>query len=59
MLSYIKHVIFDLDGVLVDSRDLHYYALNDALRTIDESYVNILLTSSTFSGNTTTIGISL
>jgi len=39
MLSYIKHVIFDLDGVLIDSRDLHYYALNDALHTIDETYV--------------------
>lgn len=39
MYNYIKHVIFDLDGVLVDSRDLHYYALNDALRSIDESYV--------------------
>ena len=39
MYNYIKHVIFDLDGVLVDSRDLHYYALNDALRSLDESYV--------------------
>jgi len=39
MLKHIKHVIFDLDGVLIDSRDLHYYALNDALRTISESYV--------------------
>jgi HAD superfamily hydrolase (TIGR01509 family) len=39
MYNYIKHVIFDLDGVLMDSRDLHYYALNDALRTISDSYV--------------------
>jgi len=33
-----KLVIFDLDGVLIDSRDLHYHALNDALKKIDESY---------------------
>ena len=34
-----KLVIFDLDGVLIDSRDLHYDSLNDALRRIDEKYV--------------------
>jgi HAD superfamily hydrolase (TIGR01509 family) len=34
-----KLVIFDLDGVLIDSRELHYDALNDALRKIDEKYV--------------------
>ena len=28
----IKLVVFDLDGVLVDSKDIHYYALNEALR---------------------------
>ena len=39
MYNYIKHSVFDLDGVLMDSRDLHYYALNDALRTISDSYV--------------------
>jgi len=39
MYNYIKHIVFDLDGVLMDSRDLHYYALNDALRTISDSYV--------------------
>ncbi len=27
----IKHIIFDLDGVLVDARELHYEALNRAL----------------------------
>jgi HAD superfamily hydrolase (TIGR01509 family) len=32
-------VIFDLDGVLIDSRELHYDALNDALRKVDEKYV--------------------
>lgn len=34
-----KLVIFDLDGVLIDSRELHYDALNDALRKVGEKYV--------------------
>ena len=34
-----KLVIFDLDGVLMDSRALHYHALNDALAAIDPKYV--------------------
>jgi len=34
-----KLIIFDLDGVLIDSRELHYDALNDALRKIDSKYV--------------------
>ena len=29
-----KLVIFDLDGVLLDSRELHYEALNDAIRKV-------------------------
>lgn len=33
-----KLVIFDLDGVLIDSRDIHYHALNGALRRIDRKY---------------------
>ena len=35
----IKLVIFDLDGVLVDARELHYNALNKALNSIDEKYI--------------------
>ena len=31
----IKAIIFDLDGVLVDARELHYEALNRALATYD------------------------
>jgi len=31
----IKLIIFDLDGVLIDSRDVHYEALNQALGFID------------------------
>jgi HAD superfamily hydrolase (TIGR01509 family) len=32
-------VIFDLDGVLIDSRDIHYEALNTALRNVGHEYV--------------------
>ena len=34
-----KLCIFDLDGVLIDSRDLHYHALNDALEKVGSEYV--------------------
>mgnify|MGYP003704979765 CR=1 FL=1 len=34
-----KLVIFDLDGVILDSRELHYESLNVALRRAGESYV--------------------
>ena len=34
-----KLVIFDLDGVLLDSRELHYEALNEALKQIDDKFV--------------------
>lgn len=34
----IKHIIFDLDGVLVDAREIHYEALNLALSDIDPIY---------------------
>lgn len=33
-----KLIIFDLDGVLIESRDLHYHSLNLALAKIDEKY---------------------
>lgn len=35
----IKLVVFDLDGVLVDAREIHYEALNAALKDVDEKYV--------------------
>ena len=35
----IKLVVFDLDGVLVDARELHYEALNEALADVDEKYI--------------------
>lgn len=34
-----KLIVFDLDGVLIDSRELHYVALNDALEDVDPKYV--------------------
>lgn len=34
-----KLVIFDLDGVLVDSKELHYEALNRALADVNQKYV--------------------
>jgi len=34
-----KLVIFDLDGVLVKTKDIHYNALNQSLREIGEEYV--------------------
>lgn len=35
----IKSIYFDLDGVLVDSKEIHYSALNMALETIDKKYM--------------------
>lgn len=35
----IKHIIFDLDGVLVDARELHFYSLNKALESFDKKYI--------------------
>tara|TARA_B100000424_G_scaffold270346_1_gene269437 strand:- start:587 stop:1954 length:1368 start_codon:yes stop_codon:yes gene_type:complete len=47
----IKLVIFDMDGVLVDARDLHYDALNRALIKIDPKfYINKEEHLSTYDG---------
>jgi|688.fasta_scaffold06741_7 HAD superfamily hydrolase (TIGR01509 family) len=35
----IKCIIFDLDGVLIDSREMHYDTLNSAIEKIDPSLV--------------------
>jgi len=34
-----KLIIFDLDGVLIESRELHYESLNQALANLDPKYV--------------------
>jgi HAD superfamily hydrolase (TIGR01509 family) len=38
-MTYNKLVIFDLDGVLLDSRELHYFALNSALERLDPKFM--------------------
>ena len=35
----MKLIIFDMDGVLIDARELHYEAMNDALRQVSPSHV--------------------
>jgi len=35
----IKLIIFDLDGVLTDTKMIHYYSLNNALKEINEKYI--------------------
>lgn len=39
MAGQVQLIIFDLDGVLCDTRPLHYHALNAALGKIGEQYV--------------------
>ena len=34
-----KLIIFDLDGVLIDSREIHYQSLNTALESIEPKYI--------------------
>lgn len=51
----IKLIIFDLDGVLVDAKELHYEALNRALSSIDEKFsINREEHLSTYDGLNTT-----
>lgn len=38
MSNTTKLVIFDLDGVLIDSKDVHFEALNRALRGISPEF---------------------
>jgi HAD superfamily hydrolase (TIGR01509 family) len=35
----IKFIVFDLDGVLVEAKEIHYKTLNQALREVGEQYV--------------------
>ena len=35
----IELIIFDLDGVLVDIKKLHFDALNEALSEVDSNYI--------------------
>jgi HAD superfamily hydrolase (TIGR01509 family) len=58
-MSNIKLVIFDLDGVLVDSRDLHYDSLNKALQEINQSPISREEHLSTFDGLSTAKKLNL
>ena len=56
----IKLIIFDLDGVLVDAKEIHYQALNKALSNIDKKYViNRKEHISTYDGNTSVTKLNL
>ena len=35
----IKAIIFDLDGVLVETKDLHFEALNKAISKFDDNFI--------------------
>tara|TARA_R100000805_G_C3626347_1_gene137829 strand:- start:5993 stop:7345 length:1353 start_codon:yes stop_codon:yes gene_type:complete len=49
-----KLLVFDLDGVLIDAKNIHYKALNDALEKIDEKYtINLNEHLSTYDGLST------
>jgi HAD superfamily hydrolase (TIGR01509 family) len=39
MEKNIKLIIFDLDGVLVDAKEIHYEALNKSLSSINKNYI--------------------
>ena len=34
-----KLILFDLDGVIVDTKEVHYRALNDAIAQVDSKYI--------------------
>jgi HAD superfamily hydrolase (TIGR01509 family) len=34
-----KLIVFDLDGVLIDSKEIHFVALNCALKNVDKKYI--------------------
>ena len=35
----LKLIIFDLDGVLIESKKIHYDALNDSLKKISKKFI--------------------
>jgi HAD superfamily hydrolase (TIGR01509 family) len=39
MISKIKLVLFDLDGVITDTKDIHYHSLNKAIANIGPQYI--------------------
>lgn len=46
----IRCVLFDLDGVLVEARDWHYFALNKALKQVSRTEIGLDEHLTTFNG---------
>ena len=40
-MSKVKLIIFDLDGVLVEAKNIHYEALNDALFFVGKNILSV------------------
>jgi len=38
-MNKIKLILFDLDGVITDTKEIHYYALNNSISEIDSKYI--------------------
>ena len=38
-MNKIKLILFDLDGVITDTKEIHYYALNNSISEIDYKYI--------------------
>lgn len=59
-MNKIKLICIDLDGVLVDARDIHYAALNRALEDIDPKYIISREEHlSTFDGRSTSVKLDM
>lgn len=59
-MNKIKMICMDLDGVLVDARDIHYIALNKALEDVDEKYIISKEEHlSTFDGRSTSVKLRM
>jgi HAD superfamily hydrolase (TIGR01509 family) len=55
-----KLVVFDLDGVLVDSKDLHYLALNHAISMVSQEYrISYEDHINTYNGNPTSVKLDI
>lgn len=39
MVNKIKLILFDLDGVITDTKEIHYHALNNSISQIDSKYI--------------------
>jgi beta-phosphoglucomutase-like phosphatase (HAD superfamily) len=37
--NYPKLIIFDLDGVILDAKEIHFECLNQAIASVGEQYI--------------------